>query len=466
LIHRPNLLFILIVLVMLISGCTAQPQNLSTPTPTPTLPPTVTPSITPTSTQTIEIDEALLRGLQIRFLHPWATEVQSELTVMVDQFNQTNEWGIHVILESPGSAGLAAQTIWDKVNEGNVTNVVAAPISLLSAIDEKEQLVADLGPYIFSEKYGLEQDQVADFNPVFWEEGIIDQKYYAIPAQRTMTVMVFNSSWAKDLGFTNIPSTPEEFKIQVCTANSVQRRDTDVTNDGMGGWIVSTSSPSLLNWLDAFGAEIQTRNGFLFNTPEVNDALTYLFGLYKENCAWSGNSPQPYIYFAKRQALAYSGQLQDILLQSAAMQREGSEDEWEIIPFPGISGHPVVTSGFSYGVLKSVPEQDLAAWLFIRWLSEPAQQARLLKASGTYPVGTEVMTLVTDYAAEHPQWKNAIDLFDELVIQPQSADWMVVSPVLEDAGWQLFNSQTKSEDIQKIIAEMDTLTVELSERYP
>ncbi len=460
------LLILLIILTLLVSGCLPQSQELGTPTPTPTRRPTITSTITPTSTKVVEVDEALLRGLQIRFIHPWATEVQNELAAMVDQFNQTNKWGIHVIMESPGSAGLAAKTIWAEIDSGNVINVVAAPINLLLAIDEKEQLVTDLGPYIFSKNYGMTQDQIDDFNKVFWEEGIFHDKYYAIPAQRTITVMIYNISWAKDLGFATIPSTPEEFKVQVCSANMTQRRDTDVTNDGMGGWIVSTSSTTLLNWLDSFNASIQNQTGFRFNSVEVSDAFTYLFGLYKENCAWSGNSPQPYSYFAKRQTLVYTGQLQDVILQSLAMQREGSEDNWEIIPFPGIEGQPVLVSGFSYGVLESDPERDLAAWLFIRWLSEPAQQARLLKASGTYPLGSEVMTLMNEYTSEHPQWERAVNTIDELTSQPQDADWMVVSPVLEDAGWQLFNSQTKSDDIKKIIEEMDLLTVELSERYP
>ena len=464
---RSRFLFIsLIVLTLLVSGCSPQSQELGTPTPTPTRRPTVTSTITPTSTKVVEVDEALLRGLQIRFIHPWATEVQNELAAMVDQFNQTNEWGIHVIMESPGSAGLAAKAIWDEIDEGNVINAVAAPINLFIAVDEKEQLVTDLGLYIFSEKYGLAQDQIDDFNQVFWAEGIFNDKYYGIPAQQTITVMIYNSSWAEELGFNKIPTTPEEFKVQICSANMVQRKDMDVTNDGMGGWIVSNSSSSLLNWLVAFNAEIKNQKGFNFNTVEVNDAFTYLFGLYKENCAWSGNSPQPYTYFARRQALVYTGQLQDVIPQSLALQREGSEDKWEIIPFPGIGGQSVLASGFSYGVLESDPERDLAAWLFIRWLSEPEQQARLLRASGTFPLGREVMTLVGDYTSEHPQWEKAVTTITELVTSPKDADWIVVSPVLEDAGWQLFNSQTKSDDIKKIINEMDLLTVELSERYP
>lgn len=465
---RKLLLIAFLAMMLVITGCMKQTDVVITPTPTSggVNPITPSPTVIVSPTVDIHVNAEDLEGVKVRFIHPWAEDTQSEMASLVDQFNQTNEWGIHVVVEAPGSAGTAVQAVWNDLDEGNPPNIIAAPISLLLAIDEKEELVVDLEPYVVSREFGMDQDRVNDFTQVFWEEDTVDGKRYGIPAQRTATVMVYNTTWAKELGFEDAPLTVDEFEQQVCAANAIQRKDQDFSNDGMGGWIISTSYPSMLNWVDSFGAEIHNRTGFHFNDPTLQDAFEYLFNLFKSNCAWSGNAPQPYNYFANRQALVYSGQFQDILRQTSAMQLASSEDEWKVIPFPGIDGNPIVTSGFSYGVLHVESEEDLAAWLFIRWLSEPTQQARLLTTTGSYPLGKEVIGHLSNYSADYPQWQQAVDSLDNLVIQPRDADWGVISPVLEDAGWQLFNSETKTETIPSIIEQMDALAQELSERYP
>lgn len=462
-------LVFLFVVIFLISGCA--PQNsaaLKTPTPGEDQVDNETrPVVTSTPTQVaLGTDENELDGKQIHFLHPWSGKIASELALMVDQFNQTNEWSIHVIMDSPGSAGMAAQAMWEGIEEEIPANVIAAPIDLLLAVDEKTDLVADLEPYISSKRYGMSPAQRKDFSPVFWEEDYAAGKQYAIPAQRTAAVMIYNSTWARELGYNQAPSTPDEFQQQVCAANAVQRQDTDVTNDGIGGWIINTSSPVLLNWLDAFNADVFSDPTVTFASAETDDAFSFLFGLYRKSCAWTGKVPQPYEYFARRQALVYSGQMQDIAMQTNFMQRMDSKDEWQVIPFPGLERRATVTSGFSYAILQADAAKDLAAWLFIRWMSEPVQQARLLKVSGTLPLGQQVMSQMADYAQANPQWKQAVETLKDPVIQPKTSDWTVIAPVLEDAGWQIFNSETKLEQIPAVIEQMDDLVKELSERYP
>ena len=48
------------------------------------------------------MDAAKLDDVQIRFLHPWTGETGQMVTQMIDQFNQTNQWGIFVIEVAAG----------------------------------------------------------------------------------------------------------------------------------------------------------------------------------------------------------------------------------------------------------------------------------------------------------------------------------------------------------------------------
>ena len=406
------LIISLLLGLLLLSGCDKTPGINGKATPTPEISNTPTkPAIKTTPTiAVVGVDIKELDGLQINFLHPWTGTTQTELFSMIDLFNQTNEWGIHVIMSAAGSAGQVEQKVWQGIINKDAANVIAAPTSLLLAIDEKSRLVVDLNQYLHSDSFGMEPALTDDFTPIFWKEDEIDGKRFGIPAQRTAAVMFYNSTWAQELGFTSPPETPEEFKAQVCAANLSMRKDADPANDGIGGMFITTDSMTMLNWMESFGAEPYQNGTIKFASPEAEDAFTYLLTLLKESCAWSGRSPKPYDYFSNRQALAYSGELQEMTLQTNANRINASEDEWMVLPFPGIDGNPVVTSGFSYGVLEKDPAQDLAAWLFVRWLSEPAQQARMLQASETLPLGKSVLTNLTGSSALVPQWKNALSL--------------------------------------------------------
>ncbi len=463
-------LFALIVIFVSLSGCDKEirPQQGSTATPSPIETDTAVSTLTiPTPTeQTHGVDLGDLEGLQIHFMHPWAGSTQAVLFEMVDQFNQFNEWGIHVIMNPAGSASQLEQKVWQGIQNQDAPNVIVAPGDLLLAIDEEKDLVVDLNQYVNSGNLGMSAEAINDFDQRFWTEDLVSGKRYGIPAQRTAAVLIYNLTWAQELGFSSLPTTPTEFKEQVCAANQSKRKDGDPTDDGIGGMLISHESASLLSWMQGFDARIHESGVFSFNSPESQAAFQFLLELKNDSCAWSGKTPQPYEYFASRKTLVYSGEMQDLLMQFAANQRLGSKDEWAAIPYPSTEKQTVMTTGSSYGILASSPEHDLAAWLFIRWLSEPAQQARLLQTFITLPLGEEVLPSIKLSSAVPPIWWGFVEGQYDYASLPPAADWAVIKPVLEDAAWQLFKTEIKPEQVSAILKQVDELVIELSERYP
>ena len=63
-------------------------------------------------------------------------------------------------------------------------------------------------------------------------------------------------------------------------------------------------------------------------------------------------------------------------------------------------------------LLKSIPQRQLAAWLFVRWLSEPPQTARWAIATGGLPLRRSATQgpELTAWLAEHPQYAEALAL--------------------------------------------------------
>jgi len=427
----------------------------ATSTPTP-----------PIAAAGLSVDIKKLDGLQIRFLHPWTGDTLALLYQMVDQFNQTNEWGIHVIMTAPGSAARVSEKINEELANDIASNVLVAPVSLLLAIDEQHQQVVDLTTYAASPSYGLDSSRVGDFNEVFWNEGLVDGKLLGIPAQRSALVMVYNSTWGKELGFTTMPETEQDFREQVCAANASFKKDADTTNDGLGGWILNMDAVSMLNWLRAFGADPYRSGEFVFSTTAGQEALTYLYTLKADACAWTNRTSADAERFSRREALVYALWMQDLDRQVEVMARAGSEDDWAVMAYPDGENGSVLTQGSSYAVLHKDAASDLAAWLFIRWLAQPAQQSRLLTAMGTLPLGSDVMTLMVDYGAENPYWLQTVRSLDQFTTPPVTADWQVIAPVLEDAAWQLWMGGIIEEGIPDVLLQMDDLAAELSERYP
>ena len=468
---RVRLFFIVLFIstLLVVSGCSLQKVKSQTPEPTSTPHPpvaTITPTMVPTANgPEFGVHPADLNELQIQFLHPWTGDVLDELIVMVDEFNQTNEWGIHVIMSAPGSAALVTDKTREGIANRQPPNVLAAPPGFLLAVDEKDGLVVDLEPYLDSQTYGKSKQEISDFTPEFWDTLKSDGARIGIPAQESALLLAYNTTWAKELGLNSLPVTPEEFKTQMCAANKSFLKDADLTNDGLGGWLINTDPVAMYSWLTAFGVDLTPGEGYIFSGEAGEAAFNYLLDLKNDSCAWVGRPAQDMAYFSNRQAFAIAVWLQDLPTLARALEQAGSQDEWTVIPFPGSAGQVVATGGTAYAVLHNDPAQDLAAWLFIRWLSQPAQQVRLLEHFGTLPVTISGEESIVK-SGSIPQLITAIKYKEFWLQQPADADWVAITPVLEDAGWQLLKTVISSEMVPGLLQEMDAVAQDLAERYP
>lgn len=460
-------LAVLIVFALLLAAC--QPASTGTPEVTPPAmkspSPTKAGAPTLTSVPDIAVDTVKLHQLQISILHPWTGDTGLQMTRLIDQFNQTNEWGIFVIEIAPGSAGLVQEKYRDLLLLKPAPDVlVMSPAQLLHS-DAVYKNILDLNPYVQSAKFGLLPDEQEDFLPAFWNESLVQGKRFGIPAQRTSELLFYNVTWAKELGFTNPPATWGAFREQVCAANASKRKDPDPVDDGVGGWLINTNALTTLSWLRTFGSNPVQETQSQFISVESEDAFNALLKLSTDSCAWLSRQPQPYDYFTNRQALLYSGSMQDLRKQTHTNTRLDSKDEWVVLPYPPGDATPfVLTEGVDYTITKSTDVCQLAAWLFVRWLSAPEQQEWILRGSGTLPLGEAVLPLVSDLEEDYPLWGEAVALSDLAVTLPASKDLDTVKTIVEDAGWQLFKTGLKSDAIQTLLSQIDMTIAEMAAR--
>jgi len=460
---------LIFTLIFLLNACKPGTTGDVTPTakttatrgPSPTPGPTASPTVTPLPE--IMVDPLKLEATQITFLHPLTGETGQMLTHMVDQFNQTNEWGIFVIEIAPGSSGLVDEKFTELMLNGISPEVIVASPAHLMRYDQLHENLLDLNAYVASEKFGLSTLEQEDFVPAFWLESLHAGKRYGIPALRTSDMLFYNVIWAKELGFSTAPQNWEEFREQACAANALMRKDNDTSNDGLGGWIIDSDALTTLSWLYVFGSDPAAMDAIQFSSPESTTTFEQLLQLMNDSCGWLSRLPDPQNYFSNRQALFYSGSMEDLLRQERNNERLESQDDWVVLPYPRSKASPILMAeGLDYGITRSTDEKQLAAWLFVRWLADPEQQAWILRKSGTLPLGEKVLTLVPDIVEESPKWQTGVNLMQYLLPLPATPELDLAKMVLEDGTWALYRMGLKAEGIPALLTQIDDTLAELA----
>ncbi len=420
---------------------------------------TATPEI---AVSEVEID--IPAGIGLEFWHPWSGSQAEVFENLVEEFNQSNLWGIRVTSQNHGDELVMMADIDQAALENSLPDIVAAPSQYLRLWDRQNLPIMDLNSYIQSAKVGLDQEVLNGFLPVFWKSDVDENgKRLGVPAYRNGYFLFYNQSWARDLGFEDYPRTIADFAGQACAAGIANLSDDLAENNGTGGWIYDIHSISGYSWLKAFsGDAIIGENGYPDFPQESNqNALKFLFDWYAEDCAWTGRQSEPYEYFARRYALFYSGSTEDIFPQEHTNADNASNDEWLMIPYPTDEQRPVViVDGASFALMGEDEDKNLAAWLFLHFMLESENQVRIVEETGALPISNTVINLLDDFRQAHPAWDQALQSLAYAQNIPLSPEWITLEPVFSDIAWQLRFTQTK-ENILEILRQADEIVQEI-----
>ena len=469
--------------------------------------PTATSSSTPMPTSAIHVDTRALRGLILHFWHPYAGEAQVVLDRITREFNQTNEWGIRVENTSIPGFTLLEQNLKQAAQDQILPDVWSMFTYQALQIDANGTVVADLRPYIEDAKFGLSSTAQEDFIPAVWKQDLVpppalkgraspEGKRIGLAWTRGAQLLVYNQTWAQELGFDSPPESAQAFRLQVCAAAQANNKDSERSNDGSGGLLVTGDPGELIGWLQAFEARFSREDGrgYQFDTPEARQAVSFLYDLKQDGCAWLSESVAPETALAERKALLVVMNLADLealQLPGASLPAatpslvpgEGTPmptqnaqivpspaptatleptDTWLPLPFPSSASPALVAFGPSLVVAQSEPERQLAAWLFVRWLTLPENQALWVQATHTLPVRrSAVKAIPVSQLQDPPAWGKTVSYLPYLQAEPYYVSWGVVRLTLGDAVLHLFQSQDSEEQVTQILSMLDALAAEI-----
>jgi multiple sugar transport system substrate-binding protein len=408
------------------------------------------------------------RGQTIVWWHNHSGSREENMLPLLEQFNATNECGITLEPQNQGSYN----DIRDKVNASIAAGELPAALVVGYQNDQAfyqlNDSLVDLTPYINDPTWGLTAADKADFFPAYLEQSVhaaYGNQQLGFPPNRSMEGIFYNLSWLQDLGFDGPPTTPEEFKTMACAA-------AEANGDGTGGFILRDDASAVAAWTFAFGGDVldAAKTGYVYNGQATIDAMTFLKGMLDDGCAYFFTEGYPDPELANRRAIFTMGSSSGMPFYAGDVATVAEEtgnppDEWGFAAVPHTTPDPVQNIyGGDIMVTKSTPEQQLAAWIFIKWFTSPEIQAEWDKISGYFPTRASTADYLGDYNLENPQWGAALALLPYGYYEPQLISYQGV----RDAAQAAFNEMMQGADIQatldKLTTDANALQAELSEQ--
>ncbi|MCK4900543.1 MAG: extracellular solute-binding protein, partial [Anaerolineales bacterium] len=375
-------------------------------------------------------------GQTVVYWHQHSRSREEALNAMVEEFNATNEWGITVEAEFQGGYGDIFNKMLAVINTTDAPNLVVA-YQNQSATYQLGEGMQDMTGMVNSPKWGLTEEEKKDFFKGFYGQDvftIFGNQRLGFPPNRSMEVMYYNIEWLEELGYDAPPATPEEFKEMACKA--VEQPFSKATAEGSIGYELSIDASRFASWTFAQGGDVfdYGTSQYSYNNDSAVAAMEFLQDLFNSGCATIvveryGDQTD----FGAGKQLFTVGSSSGLPFYQTAVD-EGAQFEWSVAPIPYTTDQPVQNIyGASVSIPNTTPEGELAAWLFIKYLTSPDQQAKWVRASNYFPVRLSVAAELDDYFAENPAYKVAYDMLPYGKFEPPVPGYDFVRDIAEEA---------------------------------
>lgn len=464
----PLVTLIIALLVIMLAACTS-PATTGTPsdckvssaceTGTPVVKKTALPTRTPTLNPDARRTE--LPGIEIYFWHSYSAHSLQVIDALVEEYNRTNTDGITVRSQAWLTEDQLREAVDSAVESKELPDVLMGNSGMMHVLAENGNL-ADLDTYQNDPGIAIPSITAGSMAQLYLDEVSVDGSMFAIPAQREAYFLLYNTTWAAELGFNKPPETMAEMQTQLRAAFESNFTSTDKTIRGRGGWKVDLSPEVLVAWMGS--GETPMDPGDMLAGPEINLALDGINKMLTGGEAWLTGSQEPPAYFTNRQALILSADSRSLPGIIKYLEVLGMTDSWRVIAYPHFSeGRLTISQGTSYAITKGDDLNQLAAWLFIQWMNAPERQARISAAAFTSPADTRAEALAVDAAVDPAIVQAIIAVNDGSAGMPGGGAWHGFRQILADGYQAAIQSGASGEVLEAILSEMQSLYEEYNQ---
>jgi multiple sugar transport system substrate-binding protein len=309
--------------------------------------------------------------------------------------------------------------------------------------------------------WGLNEAEIADFVPTFFTQDYTEDgsARTGFPPNRSIEAFFYNMSALEELGYSGPPTSLEEMREMACAYTEQGWSGYD--GDDAIGYSVRTDASNVAAGTYAQGGDIWIDEQYVYNSPETIDYIQFMVDLYNEGCATLvveayGDQNN----FTGGKALFYMGSTSGLPYIRSGIEEAFAEPfKWGVtyIPYKDVPVADIY--GASVSIPATTPEAELAAWLFVRWMTEPEQQAGWAQVSNYFPVRFSTGANLGEYFADFPQYEQAWEMLQGVtMIEPQVASYDVIR---DEAGATFENLLAGGGDVETGLTDLTNTANEI-----
>ena len=398
-------------------------------------------------------------GQTVIYWHQHTGDRVAVLDEQVARFNAENPWGITVEASNQGSYTDVYTKMLAGIVSGELPNLVVA-FQGQAATFQLDDALVDLSVFVNDPQWGYSAEEKADFFPGFLEQDLSPQfgQRLGFPLSRSMEMMFVNLDALAELGYAAPPTSWTAFAEMACAWSR--------SAEGRVGFTLHTDDSFLSAAAFALGGDVfdYANDAYAYDSPESIYVLELLQDMLVDGCVNRVTERNSDRYdFARQINLFYFGSNAAVPFVESAITDAGLESfDWTVIAVPYADfGREIPTqklNGASVSIPRTTPEAELAAWLFVRWLAEPTQQAEWAVVSNYFPVRASAAAELADYMAEDARYATAFDLLGSTRMVPPLAGYDAVRALVEvDGVIPIFDGAPAAETLSRVMDEVNDL---------
>lgn len=403
-------------------------------------------------------------GVTITWWHQHGGARGEFLDEIIANFNAENPWGITVEASNQGGYGDIYNKMIAGIPTGDVPNLVVAYQNQSAAYYLAGGLTEDMDVYVQDAQWGLNEAEVADFVQSFFTQDYFFKEdgssaRIGFPPNRSLEGMFYNMAALAELGYDGPPTDWDTFREAACAFTEAGWSGYE--GDDAVGYYVRTDASNIAAGAYAMGGDIYDGSQFTYDSPETVAYIDFMVSLYQDGCAeLVVEAYGDQNAFTAGKSLFYVGSTSGLpYVRSGIEESFETPFEWGVTSLPYVDVPVSDVYGASVSIPATTPEAELATWLFVRWMTEPEQQAGWATVSNYFPVRYSTQDGLGAIFSDLPQYEQAWNLLQgETKVEPQIASYDVIR---DEAGAAFDNLLAGGGDVETAMTDLNNTANEI-----
>lgn len=386
-------------------------------------------------------------GQVIILWHTLSDRRERVLLELIDRWNRNNPDGIVVAPERRDPAMLHNAILKGAGRNALPHLLLVSPAQV--AMYHQRGILAPLDAYMTNANpaIGWNAADRSDLYPFIFTAGRTtgpDAVTIGIPFGGVARVMFSNLDWLQSINIDAVPTDWEQFDAACAGATDRSR--------GTLCFGADTTSAVFEEWSYAHGGSLMAQDDSAIQllTPAVSGALGRLSAYVGNNQAYRVNSQRQSRddFTAGRVIFAFDWSDQIGLYRD--LIRERANFAWDIGLLPAVlPDRATIFRAPLWAVTKTDDARQLAAWRFIRWLTDAPQTAEWAIKTGELPARVSTITLIADQSDVDPSTASLLKTVAPAARpEPLISGWGCVQEVLASSLRQMFDGQPVTDTLQ------------------